>query len=222
MIDNGVYFITERDPGDSHMADKDGREYLVFPEGWTQKEQQELMGKAEDPHPDWIIRPFVPLLELFQNYSPPPLRPSFEEIFFRSALLWSQRSTCPRAQVGCVLASPENYMLATGYNGAPAGAKHCLETGCVPDAYGHCARSVHAEMNAIAQAARRGTSLRGASAFLTLKPCLTCAKALIQVGIARVLWLEEYLENTAEAETLEALFLECGVFERGLYKLPGV
>jgi len=140
----------------------------------------------------------------------------------RSALLWSLRSTCPRAQVGCVLATQDNYTLATGYNGAPAGAKHCLEIGCVPDAYGHCSRSVHAEMNAISQAAKRGTSLNGCSAFLTLKPCLTCAKALIQVGCVRILWLKEYLENTAESETLDSLFLECGVFESGLYKLPGM
>jgi dCMP deaminase len=205
---------------------RDGRELLSFPVGWTEAQKQEFMGGETFPYSqeslDRLLRLTRGEIELPQNYNPPPPRPSFEEIFFRSALLWSQRSTCPRAQVGCVLASPENYMLATGYNGAPAGAKHCLEIGCVPDAYGHCARSVHAEMNAIAQAARRGTSLRGASAFLTLKPCLTCAKALIQVGIVRVLWLEEYLENTAEAYTLDALFLECGVFEMGLYKLPGV
>jgi dCMP deaminase len=160
-------------------------------------------------------------LELPQDYNS-IIRPSFEETFMRSALLWSRRSTCPRAKVGCVLASADNYTLATGYNGAPTGAKHCLEIGCTSDAYGHCARSVHAEMNAITQAAKRGTSLSGCSAFLTLKPCLTCAKALIQVGCRRILWLEEYLENTAEAETLDSLFLECGVSEWGLYRLPGI
>jgi hypothetical protein len=65
-------------------------------------------------------------LELPQDYNS-IIRPSFEETFMRSALLWSRRSTCPRAKVGCVLASADNYTLATGYNGAPTGAKHCLE-----------------------------------------------------------------------------------------------
>lgn len=138
-------------------------------------------------------------------------RPTFHDTFMAEARLWSMRSTCPRAKVGCVLVSPDNYVLATGYNGAPSGAAHCLDIGCKEDSYGHCARSVHAELNAIAQAAKRGTALHWGIAYLTLKPCLTCVKALIQVGISKIIWETDYPTNSKDDETLLQLLDECRV-----------
>lgn len=145
-------------------------------------------------------------------------RPSFDDTFMAVARIFADRATCPRASVGCVIVSAEKHMLATGYNGAPSGAEHCLEIGCIPDNYGHCSRSVHAELNAITQAAKRGTSLNWGTAYLTLMPCLTCAKALIQVGIRRIIWETDYLENSSEREILIGLLEECGI-TWGIYNL---
>jgi dCMP deaminase len=161
---------------------------------------------------------FTGILELPKDYNPKPARPSFDDTFMESARTWAKRSTCPRANVGCVIASSDNHTLSTGYNGAPSGAKHCLEIGCIPDNYGHCSRSVHAELNAITQAAKRGTSLNGGTAYLTLMPCLTCAKALIQVGVKRLVWEHDYLENSSERDILIDLLEECGV-DWGIYNL---
>ena len=147
----------------------------------------------------------------------PPIRPTLDQTFFKVAHDFSEMATCPRAKVGCVLVSPDRHILSTGYNGAPSGAAHCLEMGCLEDSYGHCARSVHAEMNAITQAAKRGTALRGCTCYLTLKPCLTCAKALIQVGAARIFWETEYDPNLSESGILDNLLMECDVLEWGIY-----
>ena len=102
----------------------------------------------------------------------------------------AQRSTCDRAHVGCVLVR-DRRILTTGYNGAPAGLPHCDEVGhLIVD--GHCVRTLHAEQNAVIQAALHGISSQHATAYVTHQPCLTCAKMLINAGIRRVVYAGNY------------------------------
>lgn len=111
----------------------------------------------------------------------------------------ASKSTCPRARVGAVFTSPDGEILATGYNGAPRGMDHCDDVGClVVD--GHCVRSTHAEQNAIVQAAKRGTALRGSTLYVTHTPCAVCVKLLINLGVEKVVSGEPYgLENPLTA-----------------------
>ena len=124
------------------------------------------------------------------------MRPSWDEYFLKLAMLASERATCPRMHCGCVLVK-DRYVLSTGYNGSLPGQDHCEDVGCliVDD---HCVRTNHAEMNAIAQAARHGVSIKGATAYVTNMPCTTCAKALLAAGIARVVVFSDYRGSMAE------------------------
>lgn len=121
---------------------------------------------------------------------PPRQRPSWDNYFAQAALHAATRSTCPRAQVGCVMVH-DNLALVTGFNGAPRGMDHCTDVGCLIE-NNHCIRSLHAEQNAIIQAARTGVSLVGATAFVTHHPCALCANMLINVGVVRVVYLNMY------------------------------
>ena len=103
----------------------------------------------------------------------------------------SLRGTCDRRQVGCVLVSPFNSIIATGYNGSFRGTPHCDEVGHLMVESG-CIRTIHAEANAVAQAAREGRSVEGATAFVTTFPCISCFKLLVQAGVRRIVWLEGY------------------------------
>ena len=104
-------------------------------------------------------------------------RPDWDEYFLKLAMLASERSTCPRMHCGCVLVKDKN-VVATGYNGSIPGDDHCDDVGClVVD--NHCVRTVHAEINALAQAAKHGSSVDGATAYQTNMACTNCAKALI-------------------------------------------
>ena len=124
------------------------------------------------------------------------MRPSWDEYFLKLAMLASERATCPRMHCGCVLVK-DKYVLSTGYNGSLPGLPHCEDVGClVVD--NHCVRTNHAEMNAIAQAARHGISLRGATAYVTNMPCTTCAKALLAAGIVRIVIFSDYRGSLAE------------------------
>lgn len=113
----------------------------------------------------------------------------------RIALEVSTRATCARRSVGAV-AVLDRRILTTGYNGAPRGLDHCVDQysewpkGCLM--HGHCARSVHAEQNAILQAAMNGVSTRGATMYVTCQPCNSCAKMLINAGIARIVFDGDY------------------------------
>jgi dCMP deaminase len=101
-----------------------------------------------------------------------------------------ERSTCDRAHVGCVLVLDKR-ILTTGYNGSPAGQPHCDEVGhLLVD--GHCVRTIHAETNAIIQAALHGVSTKGATCYVTHYPCINCAKALINAGITRLVYETAY------------------------------
>ena len=102
----------------------------------------------------------------------------------------AQRSTCEKLQVGAVIALAGR-ILSTGYNGAPAGLPHCLAVGC--EIFGdHCVRTVHAEANAVAWAARYGVPVGGADLFCTDAPCLDCSKLLVNAGIKRVYYKRAY------------------------------
>ena len=122
-------------------------------------------------------------------------RPDWDEYFLKLAMLASERATCPRMHCGCVLVKDKR-VVSTGYNGSIPGDEHCEEVGClVVD--NHCVRTVHAEMNAIVQAAKRGHPIDGATAYVTNMPCTSCAKAMITAGIKRVVVFSDYHDTLA-------------------------
>ena len=131
-------------------------------------------------------------------------RPLWQTYFMDMAILASNRSTCTRRQVGAV-AVKDNHILATGYNGAPTGERHCMETGClreslkIPSGEKHeLCRGVHAEQNLICQAAVHGVSLEGSTIYCTHSPCYICAKMLKNCHTARIIYLEGYRDPQAE------------------------
>ncbi len=103
------------------------------------------------------------------------------------------RSTCPRKSVGAVVVR-DKALLATGYNGSIRGLPHCTEVGCLME-NDHCVRTVHAEANAILQAARHGVRIEGADIYVTASPCWDCFKLIANAGIARVLYGEFYRDD---------------------------
>lgn len=129
-------------------------------------------------------------------------RPTWDEYFLDIAFSVAERSTCDRAHVGAVLVRDKR-ILATGYNGSPAGLPHCDEAGHLM-VDGHCVRTLHAEQNAIIQSALHGVSSEGATAYVTHQPCLTCAKMLINAGVQRVVYAGNYLDNYSRQFLAEA------------------
>ncbi|MFH1359670.1 MAG: cytidine/deoxycytidylate deaminase family protein [Candidatus Omnitrophota bacterium] len=122
-------------------------------------------------------------------------RPSWDEYFLKLAMLASERSTCPRMHCGCVLVK-DKHVISTGYNGSIPGDQHCDDAGClVVD--NHCVRTVHAEMNALVQAAKWGNSVDGCTAYITNMPCTTCAKALILAGVKRIVIFSDFHDTMA-------------------------
>ena len=117
-------------------------------------------------------------------------RPTQDEYGMMLAHTTALRATCPRASVGAVLMR-DGRLLASGYNGAPRGLQHGTQVGClIID--NHCQRAVHAEANAIIQAALHGVSTQGSTAYITHFPCLTCAKMLINAGVIRIVYASDY------------------------------
>lgn len=112
------------------------------------------------------------------------LRPTWDEYFLAILDATAARATCDRGRSGCVI-TLDNHLLVTGYVGSPPGFDHCDDAGHLM-VDGHCVRTVHAEQNALAQAATRGVSLQGATAYTTMVPCRTCAMLFVTVGIRRV------------------------------------
>ena len=130
-------------------------------------------------------------------------RPSWDEYFLEMAQLVAKRSTCLRRSVGAVLVR-EKRILATGYNGAPSGLKHCFEIGCmrqklkIPSGERHeLCRALHAEQNALIQASLHGISVKGATLYATTQPCVICAKMLINAGIKEIVITEGYPDKMA-------------------------
>ncbi|MEN6460199.1 MAG: cytidine/deoxycytidylate deaminase family protein [Syntrophomonas sp.] len=120
-------------------------------------------------------------------------RPGWDQYFLELADLVASRSTCLRRQVGAVLVKEER-IIATGYNGAPRGLRHCLELGCLREEQGipsgqryELCRGVHAEQNAIINAAYYGISTREAVIYCTNQPCIICARMIINAGIIKVI-----------------------------------
>ena len=138
----------------------------------------------------------------------------WNEYFMRIAQLVAERSTCNRAKVGAVIVRDRN-ILATGYNGAPKGMPHCLDVGCevyqviTPDGTteDHCFRTIHAEINAITQAAKNGVAIEGASIYITASPCIHCLKTLVNVGMKTIYYAKPYKLHTI-ASMLETTHIE--------------
>jgi dCMP deaminase len=129
-------------------------------------------------------------------------RPSWHRYFMLLAEAAATRSTCPRLAVGCVIVDAEKVVLSTGYNGALAGNRHCTEVGCDLDPQDHCQRARHAEANAVALAARRGTALVGAVAYVTAYPCWNCYCLLWQAGV-RVVYYRDGYRRDSRIEALQ-------------------
>lgn len=127
-------------------------------------------------------------------------RPSWDEYFLKVAMLVSERATCPRMHVGCVLVK-DKQILATGYNGSIPGDAHCEDDGCII-VDNHCVRTNHAEINAITQCAIHGVNTSGSTAYVTNMPCTTCAKALIAAGVKKLVVFSDY-HNTLATDFLE-------------------
>jgi dCMP deaminase len=128
-------------------------------------------------------------------------RPDIDEYFLKIASVIGERATCHRHHMGAV-AVKDKHILATGYNGAPAGLKDCLKLGCLRDAQGipsgkntEICRAVHAEQNVIIQAALHGISIKGATIYCTHSPCVLCAKMLVNAQIARFVSFGRYADD---------------------------
>jgi dCMP deaminase len=132
-------------------------------------------------------------------------RPSWHQYFMTITQQVAERSTCKRAKVGAVIVRDRN-IVATGYNGSPAGLPHCTEAGCLiyssrtpaGELEENCFRTIHAEINAIAQAAKNGASIRDADIYITHTPCIHCFKVLLNTGIRRIYYEREYKLHTLE------------------------
>ena len=130
------------------------------------------------------------------------IRPSRDEYFLKIASVVAERSTCRRHHVGAV-AVRNKHILATGYNGAPAGLKDCLELGCLRDEMNipsgtrqEICRGIHAEQNVIIQASLHGVSLEGSTIYATHTPCRLCAKMLVNAKIKRYVSYGKYDDNS--------------------------
>jgi len=128
-------------------------------------------------------------------------RPTWDQYFMEITRLIARRATCLRRQVGALLVKDKR-ILATGYNGAPMNLPHCSETGClrvqkeVPSGERHeLCRGLHAEQNAIIQAAYHGISIKGSTLYCTNQPCIICTKMLINSGIVRILFQDGYADT---------------------------
>nr|WP_314781888.1 cytidine/deoxycytidylate deaminase family protein [uncultured Treponema sp.] len=141
-------------------------------------------------------------------------RPSWDEYFMDVCRAIAKRATCDRGRSGCVIAR-DHQILVTGYVGAPTGLPHCddvghqfkklqHEDGSITQ---HCVRTVHAEQNAICQAAKRGISIDGATLYCKMTPCRTCAMLIINCGIVRVVAEKRYHDS---ADTIE-MFKKAGI-----------
>jgi dCMP deaminase len=137
-------------------------------------------------------------------------RPSWDQYFMDITRLVATRSSCLRRQVGALLVKDRN-ILATGYNGVPSGITHCQSVGClrerleVPSGERHeLCRGLHAEQNAIIQAAKHGTNIDGATLYCTTMPCIICTKMIINAGIHKVIYGEGYTDELAREMIAEA------------------
>jgi len=137
-------------------------------------------------------------------------RPSWETYFMDIAMLVAKRATCIRRSVGAVIVKDKR-ILSTGYNGVPTGLEHCIDTGCLREKMNiasgerhELCRGIHAEQNAIIQAAFHGVSIKGASLFCTNLPCSICAKMIINAGLQTIYYLSGYADPMSKEMLKEA------------------
>lgn len=137
-------------------------------------------------------------------------RPSWDEYFMEMAEVAQKRSSCLRRQVGAVIVKDKRIM-ATGYNGVPTGIEHCEVRGCLRDKLGvpsgqrhELCRGLHAEQNAIIQAAHLGQSIAGGTLYCTHQPCVICAKMIINAGLKRIVIRDGYPDTLADEMLAEA------------------
>jgi dCMP deaminase len=137
-------------------------------------------------------------------------RPPWDTYFMDIACLVAKRSTCTRRAVGAIVVK-DRRILSTGYNGAPSNVRHCIDVGClreqmkVPSGERHeLCRGIHAEQNAIIQAAYHGVSIKGAALYCTNLPCAICAKMIINAGIVRILYQSGYADTLSTEMLAEA------------------
>ncbi len=153
-------------------------------------------------------------------------RPSWDDYFLDMVDMVGKRATCNRGRSGCII-TKDKRIIATGYVGSPSGLPHCDEEGHlfkkVMDDAGnvkeHCMRTIHAEQNAICQAARHGISLKDATLYCTMEPCRTCAMMIISVGITRVVCQKRYhaAQETREMFEIAGVALVVAVDEEQQY-----
>ena len=146
-------------------------------------------------------------------------RPELDEYFLKIASVVAERSTCRRHHMGAI-AVRDKHILSTGYNGAAAGLKDCLELGCLRDELGiksgtrqEICRAIHAEQNAIIQAALHGVSLEGATMYCTHTPCVLCAKMMVNARIARSVSFGKYIDDEF-IKLFEEAGIEVDILER--------
>jgi dCMP deaminase len=124
-------------------------------------------------------------------------KPSYEEIYMELAEKLALRSHCVKAQVGAVL-TKDTRIVSLGYNGPPAGTHNCdqewPEHGCARDSKGSCSLALHAEQNAILYAVKNNTTIDGSTLYVTLSPCIACARVIYTMGIKRVYYKNSYAE----------------------------
>lgn len=138
-------------------------------------------------------------------------KPTFDDIFIELALQLAKRSHCVKLQVGAVLVK-DTRIISIGYNGPPAGTYNCDEKwpdiGCPRDMHGGCSLALHAEQNAILYAMKNQASVDGATLYLTLAPCLPCARMIFTVGIKKVIYVHSYAAYKGVDKEEGAAFLE--------------
>jgi dCMP deaminase len=138
-------------------------------------------------------------------------RPAFDDIYMELAVNLAKRSHCLKRHVGAVLAK-DTRIISIGYNGPPSGTHNCdeewPEIGCPRDSKGGCSLAIHAEQNAILYAVKNKTSVEGATLYVTLSPCLACARIIYSMGITRVIYLNSYAEHKGIASDEGVDFLQ--------------
>ena len=139
------------------------------------------------------------------------IRPAFDDIYMELAVNLARRSHCIKRHVGAVL-TKETRIISIGYNGPPSGTHNCDEEwpdiGCPRDSKGGCSLAIHAEQNAILYAVRNKTSVEGATLYVTLSPCLACARIIYSMGIVKVMYLNSYAEHKGIASDEGVDFLK--------------
>lgn len=174
----------------------DAKKAALSPE--KKPSSQQSFAQSEGNSSDDYVMPHAHPYEIDKG------RPSWDTYFMTLAEQVATRTTCLRRAVGAVVVK-DRRILSTGYNGVPSGIRHCSETGClreqlhVPSGQRHeLCRGLHAEQNAIIQAARYGIDISGASIYVTAQPCVVCAKMLINAGIKEVIYKDPYPDKLSQ------------------------